>query len=348
MGASFEYELVDPFDLDLSLGFIDGVTGGRITESYRGDYRSTAFIDIDGELPPIRPLVRIWHVDGSDRTEMGTFTQGTPSVKYVNGRTVGFVPLYSAMYRLDSDLRPASAKYAADLNAARHFEAIVKDAGGTPWVHPELVDGKAFGYEHTWEGGASVLSECHRCADALNGMVGVDSHGRVTIDRYQSPANRSDSFAIDSDTASITRDGVSITTAEWFNCAVVSATVEDKEYAGVAKVDETHPLHLRRIGYWKTDYSVMVEPPESGVQVAVDAAAKARLAEVVNAPDLYSADMLYQPIKCGEVGTFWYQDSLEDEGLYVRALVTQREIDLTPTMRMRVTFEEVKQDAAVS
>ena len=76
MGASFEYELVDPFDLDLSLGFIDGVTGGRITESYRGDYRSTAFIDIDGELPPIRPLVRIWHVDGSDRCG-GTACKGS-------------------------------------------------------------------------------------------------------------------------------------------------------------------------------------------------------------------------------------------------------------------------------
>lgn len=345
LANSFEYELIDPFQLDLSLGFLEGVTGGTLTESYRGDFRVTASIEVDGEFPPIRPLIRVWHTaergDEVVRTELGTFTQGTPSMRYRNGRTFGLIPLYSTMYRLSGDLRPSSTNVAAGTNVVSHFKAVVEESGATPYVHPAMDETATFASKHVWEGGTSVLSECHACADALGGMVGVDSHGRVTVERYQLPSTRSDSFSIDSNTARITRDGVSITTAEWFNCAVVSATVNDKEYVGVAKVDVTHPLHLRRIGYWKTDYSIMADPPESGVQAAVDAAAASRLSELMGAPSIYSADMLYQPIRCGEVGTFWYQDSPDDEGLFVRALVTQREIDLDPAMRMRVTLEEV-------
>lgn len=342
---SFEYELIDPFQLDLSLGFLDGVTGGKLTESYRGDYRVTASIEVDGEVPPIRPLIRIWHIAEADgetvREELGTFTQGKPSLRYRNGRKFGSIPLYSTMYRLSRDLRPSSATYAAGTNIAGHFESVVRESGATPYVHPAINREAKFSDAHVWEGGKSVLSEGHACADALGGMVGVDAHGRVTIERYQIPSDRSDSFSIDSDSARITRNGVNITTAEWFNCAVVTATVDDKEYVGVAKVDVSHPLHLRRIGYWRTDYSTLSDPPESGVQAAVDAAAASRLAELVGAPDIYSADMLYQPIRCGEVGTFWYQDSPDDEGLFVRALLTQREIDLDTAMRMRVTLEEV-------
>lgn len=198
-----------------------------------------------------------------------------------------------------------------------------------------------FASEKAWKGGQSVLEMLHTCASALGAMVGVDAHGRITLEPYQRPAKRSDSFAIDPGTADILRDGVGITAADWFNCAVVTATVDEVEYVGTAKVDPTHPLHLHRIGYWKTDYMTMENPPESGVQDAVDAAAQTRLAELTSMPNIYSAEMLHRNVTCGEVGTFWYQDSPDDDGLFVRALVTQREIELTPSMRMRVTFEEV-------
>lgn len=343
---SFEYELIDPFQLDLSLGFLEGVENGSITESYRGDYRVTASIDIDGEFPPIRPLIRVWHVaelgDEVVREELGTFTQGRPTYRYRNGRRVGSIPLYSAMYRLSGHLRAGDSTIKAGTVVAGHFESIVKNAGGVSWLHPALDEKATFSADRVWESGKTVLSECHACADALGGTVGVDTHGRVTIERYQRPAVRSDSFAIDSETARISRDGVSVTTAEWHNCAIVSATVNDREYVGIAKVDESHPLHMRKVGYWRTDYTTLSDPPDSGVQAAVDTAARARLDELMGAPNIYSANLLYKPISCGEVGTFWYQDSDDDdEGLFVRALVTQREITLDQTMSMKLTMEEV-------
>lgn len=344
-GNRFEYELVDPFDLDVSWGWLDNVTGGRITESYRGDYRSTASIDLDGEQPPSNALVRVWHVASAGgeelREEIGTFAQGAPSLSYRNGRLVGSVALHSAMWRLAQDVRPASATYAAGTNVAAHFEQAVSEAGCTPWLHPSLDASKGFPSEHVWKGGESVLSECHACADALGGMVQVDAHGRVAIEPYQLPSARADSFSIDPSTAVIERGGVSVTAAEWFNCVAVTATVEEAEYVGVAKVGESHPLHMRRVGYWKTDYRTMTDPPEEGVQDAVDAEAASALAQVSSAPAVYSADMLYRPVRCGEVGTFWYADSPDDAGLFVRGLLTQREIDLDAAMRMRATFEEV-------
>lgn len=345
MENRFEYELVDPFALDVSWGWLEDVTGGRVTESYRGDYRSTASIDIDGERPPANALIRIWHVASAGgeelREELGTFAQGKPSLAYRNGRTVGSVPLCSSMWRLAQDVRPASATYSPGTSVAAHFRQIVSEAGCTPLLHPSVDEGAAFPSDHTWAGGESVLTECHACADALGGMVQVDAHGRVVIEPYQRPSARADSFALDPSTAVIERGGVAVTAADWFNCAVVTATVDEAEYVGVAKVDESHPLHMRRTGYWKTDYRTMSDPPEDGVQEAVDAEAASVLAQVANAPAVYSADMLYLPVRCGEVGTFWYADSPDDAGLAVRGLLTQREIDLDAAMRMRATFEEV-------
>lgn len=342
---SFEYELVDPFELDTSWGWLDGATGGRITESYRGDYRSTAVVEIDGEQPPSAALVRVWHVASSDgeelREEMGTFSQGAPSLTYRSGRMVGSVPLYSAMWRLAQDVRPSAASYPAGTPVAAHFEQIVTEAGCTPWLHPSIDADAGFPSGHTWAGGESVLTECHACADALGGMVGVDAHGRVTIEPYQLPSARADSFSIDPSSALVERSGVAVTAADWANCAVVTAEVGEEEYVGVAKVDESHPLHMRRTGYWKTDYLSMSDPPEDGVQEAVDAKAASRLAQLANASAVYSADMLYLPVRCGEVGTFWYSDSPDGDGLLVRGLLTQREIDLDAAMRMRATFEEV-------
>lgn len=344
MRNSFEYELVDPFDLDVSWGWLEGATGGRITESYRGDYRSTASVEIDGEQPPASALVRVWHVaqaGGEElREELGTFSQGRPSLSYRNGRMTGSVPLYSAMWRLAQDVRPASATYAAGTNVADHFRRVVSEAGCTPRLHPSIDEDAGFPSEHTWAGGESVLAECHACANALGGMVQVDAHGRVAIEPYQLPSARADSFAIDQSTAVIERGGVAVTAADWFNCVVVTATVDEAEYVGVAKVAESHPLHMRRVGYWKTDYRAMSDPPEEGVQEAVDAEAASVLAQEASEPAVYSADMLYRPVRCGEVGTFWYADSPDDPGLAVRGLLVQREIDLDAAMRMRATFEE--------
>lgn len=341
----FEYELIDPFLLDQSFGFLNDVTGGKVTESYRGDYRATASIDIDGEFPDARYLIRIWRVEEGEseqvRTMLGTFTQGKPSIRYINGRKIGSIPLYSSMYRLGLDLVAYPRTYAAGTEIIPLFESIVKESGSTPWVHPGFISGAMFGSETVWEGGETTLSMCHKCANALGAMVGVDSLGRITLEPYQPPAYLSDSFAINSYSADIVCEGVGITTADWCNYAVVTATVDEVEYVGTATVDVNNPLHPKRIGYWKADYSTMSDPPASDVQAVVELAAKTKLAELSNAPNIYSAEMLYCNITCGEVGTFWYKDSPDDDGLFVRALVTQREIDLTPAMRMRVTFEEV-------
>lgn len=343
---SFEYEMIDPFDLDMSLGFIEGVTGGKITESYRGDYRSTASIDIDGASVPANALVRIWHIaeQGGEqvREELGTFMQGKPSARYRYGRRVTSLPLYSTLYRLGTDLVPAETIATVGSNVLDTFNAMVADAGGTPPASSSIDPASTFASKVTWPIGTSVLSKCHSCASAIGGRIEADAHGRTIIEPYQSPSKRADSFSLVSGESAATYVGVNIVQSDWRNHVIASAEVDGTSYVASAKVDVSHPLHRRRIGRWNTEHVELTNFEDGAdIQEILDVEAAYRLAQLCEAYDTYNIEMLYRPISCGEVGTFWYADAPDDEGLCIRGLVTQREIKLDAVMAMSLTIEEV-------
>ncbi|MBQ2680446.1 MAG: hypothetical protein IJF97_00765 [Eggerthellaceae bacterium] len=205
-------EFVDVRNVDKSLGWFTGkVVGGTITEDYRSEYRVSASLEIDGGTIPVNRAVRIWHVaelDGEEyREELGTFWPEPADMSYDHGRYHGTVELHSAMKRLGTDLRCGNGSVAKDSVLVEKFALYVKNSGGVSRILTGVSKTKKLAKDHAWAHGESVLTECQRLADALGAWIGVDTHGRVTLEPYVNPSKRSKSFDVPKGASSMTEVG---------------------------------------------------------------------------------------------------------------------------------------------
>lgn len=360
---SFEYELIDPFDITCSLGWLDGVTACRISESYRGDYRASCRLSLDGAELPLDAMVRVWHtaeLDGEAyRHVLGTFMQEMGDKgDYRLGRFDGDVSLQSTMLRLGSDKRAGCMAVPKGKAIVPHFESTVENAGGTHLVSPAFDRSKTFTKGHVWMAGESVLTEGQRCSDALNGYIGASELGEITLDPYVRPSDKTVSYVFPAGSKSPVLVGLSCTSPKVVNKVVVYFKWNDRTYSIYKQVDESHPWHFRKIGRHAVKDHAVSEgiqdligyEPEEGYDAsevnediyrALTAKGAELLAEHAATQRVWGAEALYAPVKCGEVVELPYSDSPDGELLLIKGMVTQREFDCDASMIMKLTIEEV-------
>lgn len=349
---TFRYELVDNRVLDAHIGWLtDAVAGGSITESWRGDYRVTGVVELDAgaDLPP-GAAVRIWRdwegADGAGTEMLATLYPDPAELVLLQGRRTGSITLNSAMKRLGTDLVKSDTGVPTGAAVAYRFQQLVKNSGGTPWVYSSTkLHSARTSANRVWVAGKSVLSECHEMAGACGGRVEVDAYGRVCLVPYQQPASIAESWRLLPGEAECTL------LPEWtdnaatiVNRVVASYEKDGKRYYAEAKVAASHPWSFAHIGRWET-VAASVGSIEEGasVQAVLDALVASRLKELSDSRRVFSAQMLYRPeVRVGTVGTVSYIDSADGARQEpVRVFVSEREVELMPAMRTRVTLEEV-------
>jgi len=348
---SFRFELVDNRVLTEHIGWLDSVTGGSITESWRGDWRVTGSLDVDaGADIPLSAAIRIWHDwdDGDGlRTEvMATLFPEPAELVLLQGRQSGSIELHSAMRRLDTDLTKTDVGVPTGAAVAYRFQQLVRNSGGTPWVWPSTkIHSARTSANRVWEHGKSVLSECHAMADACGGRVEVDEQGRVCLVPYQLPASIAESWRLMPGEVDCTLLPEFVTNAQTIvNRVIASYERDDKRWYAEAKVAVTHPWAFQRIGRWETvEASAPTIEEGQNVQAVLDKLVRQRLSELSDVRRTYSAEMLYRPdVRVGTVGSVMYSDS--EDGVAVgpvTCFVSEREVTLDAAMRTRLTLEEV-------
>lgn len=356
---TFEFEAIDVFNLDKSYGFIDGVIGGTITDMYRGDYRYTATLDVNGANIPDECLIRVWHItefpNGEvTREPLGTFMQDTTSSNYIYGRYTGSLTLYSTLLKCGKYLHSYDTTCGKGTNLVDRFKKLVTLAHGEPFVSPDIDATKKTSKNHVWEVNKSSLTEMNWVADQLGGYITVDEWGVICLVKYVEPKKRPVQFTLGSGDKSITLLGVQIDTPEKVNYVNASykwrpeGAKNDKTVQLWAEVDKSHPWHYTKIGRWSgvetpsDAINIKENPTEAEVRAALEKAAKKTLKEKSDYSRKFSVSMLYSPIGAGLVGNFVYKDSDFDEGFNVKCLISQTEVHLDATMTMECTFEEIR------
>lgn len=338
---SWEYQLVDGRDLSTGRGWLKRVTGGKISETYRGENRASCSLDLDGEEIPLGCAVRIWHATEESRECLGTFIPEPMDSTYQYGRKSGTVELYSTIKRL-STMFSSAITGVGKVNVLSHFREVVTNAYSTPWVQPSWQTSKLFSKAYTWNRTQeSNLAEAQRCADAVNGYIGVDAQGRVTMRPYVQPWKLPQSWTL----ADVTLDGVEIDVPEIVNRVVAyyerSSGNTTKTYAQMAELPTTSPYYKGRIYRHET---VTINPPtidESGnINAQLLAYAQKELA-AQQSKNVYSCSALYDSrVKCGTAGKLNYTDSPSGT-LSANVFCSAREIALDHTAMMTLTLEEV-------
>ena len=338
----YEYERVG-FDLETSLGFVEGITSGEISENYDGEYRACLQIELDGEPLPIGSLLRVWHIAelGGEtvREELGTFMlqPETQQLTFERGRYTGRASLQSVLYGLDTDLRPRDTNIAATAVILDTFRSKVEQYGFTAAVAYELQgDSRTWGSAHIWERGESVLDECQRCADALDGYVTIDTHGRVVMEKYVTPAKRPDSFTL---TADDYIDGVGFARAEITNYVSVAFTYDagggaQKTLIGTARLDAYDPQGWKSIGRWAAA-NYEINSLGTKTQDGINAVAARYLSQASATSRTLELTMPYAPIPIGSVGI------VSVGGEVTRAVVSTKSIDLDTEGLMQLGLREI-------
>ena len=351
----FRYEILDAFCRSnygtACYGYLEGVTSATITEGYYTDAKASATLELDASTNWYDDCsVRIWHTatlgDEQVTTCLGTFCVDQPvSQTYEYGRTTRTVNLISPLDKLATYYPCGDVCVGSGTVVYSWFEDMCNKAGATgkPWEHLQINNVK-LPSTYIWEHGDTMLSAVNGIANAIGYQVGVNVLGEITLNPYHIPSQKSTCYTFGTGEASITKVGVSIEGTEPVNRVVVQATKTEGDNEQVlraaAEVDVAHPWARGKLGrYWTKSYTEsQLEPFD---QSTLQAKADRYLAENIDAITKYECDCLYVPVCCGDVVQFRYQDSVEDDGINIRAMVQQREITLDAEMNMKLILNEV-------
>lgn len=340
---TFDYEVLD--SALGHVGWLDSVTGGSLVQAHRGDYRVSASLDIDGEVPPVNGYIRIWHtavLDGEEaRTCLATLVPEPMDGDYESGRWTGSLELYSGMKRMDTDLRVRDVGLAAGGNLATAWANRVSGAGSVPLVSSSISADATASRAMVFEFGGSWLHEAHIIADALGGYIGVADTGEVTLEKYVAPARRSASWSLVTGPSSAILPGIGLDRAEVCNRVIARYEDNGRKYYANAVLDSSHPWSRNRIGRWEAA-TLDVEAVSAPIQSNLDALAERELDARAGVGDVYEARILFDPaIRPGTVGTVVYADSPDDAGVAFKAFCSQREVALDAGMVTTLTLEEM-------
>ena len=338
---SYEFELVNT-SLN-HVGWLDGVTGGTITQTYRGDYRCVASLDTDGTVPPANRYVRIWHVarlgDETVRTMLATLQPDLPGGEYRLGRWTRSVDLYSPMKKLDTTLKVKDSGFSKNTVLAPWWSSTVSANGAVPYVSPSISQTKTATSARVWEFGSPLLSSLHDVANMLSGYIEVDAEGRVCLVPYVLPSRRGVSWSLESGADSIMLVGVGLESPEPVNRVIARYESNGKVSYAASTVDPSHPWSYANIGRIVTE---AVDDPQGSGDGWLQKLTDRELAARTSAKGLYEVTTLFDPaIQPGTVGTVSYWDSPDDGGLSFKAFCSQREIQLDAAMTMTLTLEEL-------
>ena len=177
------------------IGWLEGVTGGSITDDHDTDTRIAATITtIAPETYVDLAMMRLWHearfADGDVQTELlGTFFALRTSEDWASGTNSVTFDLKSALYGLSSDIAPTAKTLGKNSFARAAFEAICKECR-RPYAWLDA-DNRRFSANKVLEAGRSNLSRLHELANMSGNRLDVDEQGRLTFQKYVRPRNRS-------------------------------------------------------------------------------------------------------------------------------------------------------------
>lgn len=342
---------VNPVDIDSTMGELEGVDlyGSAITAAYYTDTRASGKLRVVGEGWQRGTFLRIVHdiPEWGYTNELGTFLVTDDSRERENGVWVYDLTLQSLLFGLSTDklVRPwVIAKNAMALKAA----AQNLNAAAFSYDFTNANDAR-FKSAKVVETGTDRLSALFAIGEASGNRVDVDGHGRVTLERYVSPANKAPVFRIDlSDPRGVAVDGISgstdyletpdtVAVAYRYNTEQNGKSVSREINASATVSSDSPHSHARR-GYTVTDFRELNEMAPA-TALRAQQLAKQYLANDSVEHVEWELETAYLPIWAGDTVTLELFDGQADYMGSRHCLVKNVDLDLGK-MFMKLTLKE--------
>lgn len=332
---------VSPTNLDDVRDELEGVilSGSYIEGGYYTDIRASGSLEFLGDEWIRGSFIRLVHrLPGYER-ELGTFIVTDDPSTREKGVWHTNLDLKGILYGLSTDIAERSwtigeGAYALDamrqMLDSRNRQCIIS---GNDY---------RFGATTVYEGGKSFLERLFSLCTLSNNRIDVDSHGRVTISPYVSPALRSPKMELGISSGMLL-DGVTRRTS-WLsqpNRAAVLHTYSenDAQHEISATADLTvGELAFGNRGYYITDFR-QLDDLSPKTQDKAQSIANANLSndrELVE----WEVSSMYLPLWEGDIVTLKVDDGSSKYRGDRHCLVSNVKVDFSPGMEMELTLKE--------
>lgn len=301
----WKVEMIDPLNLEVSRGFLDGIEDIEFTAGYYTETRSGASVKTFGDDGYItNSQLRIIHeVPEWDFTEViftGFVTDS--SVVWYQGEKETTYTVSSDLYGLKVDAHRVDFVCNAGSTAIKSASLLMSQCS-RPYKLETGYSDYIFSSAKVFTIGDTLLSTVSELCDLADCRYEVDPYGYVIIGKYVSPSSKTASAVLDEndERTLVVQNQVQETSNESGlpGEVLVTSGNGDTKISGWAMVDSGSPLHPSRRGY---NYVDVQEVSELSPNTASAANARAKVLLANNSlTKEWSVDSLYFPTKCGDV-----------------------------------------------
>jgi hypothetical protein len=347
---TFEYRMVDPFDLDKDLGALDGVYACRITEQYYSQDIITGTVKLrDCRNYRENSLVRAYHhaimPDGQTATrEVATCKPAIDKGSYLYGNLSASIPLRSMLTRYSDDMMVAAGGWNKGASIRSAIQDLVASRGGTLVVSDSVID-RALADSIVYATGDNILTVLNQLADALGcGGLGVDAHGRLVLSPYVEPAAKPLMWTF-RPTAwgrnAIYEPGLEIedNARTIKNRVICEYTAATGGYAVTADLDASHRCSYQQRGWYDPErYTYSECPSKDWLQEK----ATVLLKDLMGGIRRFGIRASYVPLETGDVGRLTYQDQPGVVAFDEVVLMQTKQYDLSPGIPAKYTLKSAR------
>lgn len=319
----FVYEMIDPFNLSISRGFLSNVVqgSGSLTFGYDTATRVSGSFEAVNSGFEDHSLIRIHHyVDAYNyHNELGTFF-AKKNNNYQNGINVESFSLTSMLDRVTNDCLEMNYPVGAGTSTKDALSSVFSRYNMEYSISP-VCNNMLYPSSAIYEVGMSVMDVLVTISELQFSRLDVNGHGTIVVNPKRKHKDVSVSERIFKNDG-ILKESVTINDRSFdiINRILIKGTVDENTIYGYADSSMTSSLSYNRTGRRNTHVvSVTDIVPFTSAQAA--SVAKNQMKEYEAEPEEYVFDSVYFPLELGDVAEVELDDGRMGKGyLYSRTI----------------------------
>lgn len=214
---TFEFEIVSPNNFEKSIGYLTGVTGGKLNFGYDTDLKVSGSLDVSSSEYIDSCVVRIHYKPRLSTSQtkdiiLATCFAYTGNMTFDKGRYKGSIELVSALARYTDDILQQNFTIGKNKTYKNELKRLFKkESTGGKYKYGSNVSDKKCTSAKLFEAGKSPMEVVQAVAKGLGGRVDVDPSGVMVIEKYFAPSKRSCAYKLPTGDYSVILPEVEIT-----------------------------------------------------------------------------------------------------------------------------------------
>ncbi len=217
---SFAFEIVSPNDFNKSLGYLSGVTGGKLTFGFDTDLKVSGSLEISTTKFIENSIIRVHYRPKLSENQkkdiiLATCFAYTDNMNFDKGRYFGTIELVSSLARYTDDSLQTSFTIGKNKTYKNEFARLLKrESSGGKYKFLSNVTDKKCTAAIAFEKGKPPMDVIQAVADGLDARVDVNELGVMTFEKYFAPSKKSCTLKLPTGQYSVTLPNIEIENAK--------------------------------------------------------------------------------------------------------------------------------------